>query len=358
MFNKLREQRHILLRVKISVDEIIQQVQKIRSNYSVLAICPDVTGNNYQGVKSATLGLFPMNTLVLPQYFSKSVYSVTELRKIAQAISDLKFETIVFSGMPRYCETLIQTLNTDKNLSANIFFIYHGSLASNAEYGIDASDYLNWLLELAASKQIAKLAFVKKGMTELFYSLQKINTQHLLLKTPELNPARINFERNELQIGVLGAGHYRKNFHNQVAAALLFSEAKVHVKNADELNYLKSNNRIVQHKYFENHIEFLNLVGSMSLNFYVTFSECWGQLVTESLMMGVPCLTAYNSGVLDFDSDLKKVLVVEDFDNAVAIHEQAKAVIENLDEIALRGIAYVKELNLKADEKLTEFLRS
>ncbi|MCY7410434.1 MAG: hypothetical protein LH473_09185 [Chitinophagales bacterium] len=358
MLKKLREQRHILLRVKVSVDEIIQQVQKIRSNYSVLAICPDVTGNNYQGVKSATLGLFPMNTLVLPQYFSKSVYSVAELKKIAQAIAGLKFETIVFSGMPRYCETLIHTLKSHKNLSAKILFIYHGSLSSNTEYGLDASDYLDWLLEITSSKQITKLAFVKKGMAELFYSLQKLNTHHLLLKTPELKPAKINFEKDELHIGVLGSGHYRKNFHNQVAAALLFSEAKVHVKKTDELNYLKSNSRIVQHKYFENHSEFLNLVGSMSLNFYVTFSECWGQLVTESLMMGVPCLAAYNSGILDFDIDLKEALVVEDFDNAVAIYNQALQVLENRKEISEKGIIYVKELNKIADDRLIQFLKA
>ena len=38
----------------------------------------------------------------------------------------------------------------------------------------------------------------------------------------------------------------------------------------------------------------------MTINSYVSFSECWGQLITESLLMGV-LHTANNSGIFDGD---------------------------------------------------------
>ena len=53
-----------------------------------------------------------------------------------------------------------------------------------------------------------------------------------------------------------------------------------------------------------------------TINTYVSFSECWGQLITESLIMGVPCLAANNSGIFDENDFLFEKLVVKEFDDS------------------------------------------
>jgi glycosyltransferase involved in cell wall biosynthesis len=149
---------------------------------------------------------------------------------------------------------------------------------------------------------------------------------------------------------------FRKNLHNQVAAALILENAMVHVHDDHDFEYLQSGQRLLAHPFTESYDDFLNVVGSMTLNFYVTFSECYGLLIAESLSMGVPCLASNSGGFFDYDEYLAKALIVEDYDNSESIYKKAKEVLANRDEIAARGKEYVKKLNAIAREKLSDFL--
>ena len=110
------------------------------------------------------------------------------------------------------------------------------------------------------------------------------------------------------------------------------------------------------HPFFESYFDFLQLLGSMTLNFYVSFSECFGLVVTESLSLGVPCLASYNSGIFDYDDYLKEMLIVKDYDNSEAIYKQAELVLANRHKISERGIEYIKELNKIAKGKIQNFI--
>ena len=94
----------------------------------------------------------------------------------------------------------------------------------------------------------------------------------------------------------------------------------------------------------------------MTLNLYVTFSECWGQVITESLLLGVPCLASNNSGIFDYNDFLKENLIVDEYDDSNSIYKKIIQVIEKRELISREGIKYIHELNKIADEKLNLFL--
>ena len=66
--------------------ELENEINSIRSKSDLIAICPAATGNSWQGVLTATLGLFPESTLILPQYFSQTPYTEKELTEIARIL--------------------------------------------------------------------------------------------------------------------------------------------------------------------------------------------------------------------------------------------------------------------------------
>jgi len=68
-----------------------------------------------------------------------------------------------------------------------------------------------------------------------------------------------------------------------------------------------------------NYPEFLELMGSMDVNIYCSFSESWGQIILESLYMNTPCLFSNNSGI---DKFIGKELLIHDYDNPSKIAEK------------------------------------
>ena len=195
-------------------------------------------------------------------------------------------------------------------------------------------------------------------MSETLVKVSGLNTFHLI---PMTLPISDDLKKQVvplpgINIGVLTHNQYRKNLHNQVAAALMFEKAKVYIHTDYGFDYLMSNERLCIHPFFDDYADFLQLLGSMSLNFYITFSECFGLLIAESLAMSVPCLAADNSGLFDYDEELKNFLVVKEFDDSNAIYKQAIVALENREFISKRGIEYVKTLNKIAKVRLNAFI--
>ena len=56
---------------------------------------------------------------------------------------------------------------------------------------------------------------------------------------------------NKTRIGVLTHDQYRKNIHNQIAAALMVKDSFVHIKKNYNYQYFKSDNRLIIEPFFK-----------------------------------------------------------------------------------------------------------
>lgn len=352
LFHKLRENRYINQNVKKSIHVLETEIVKFKGKEPI-AVCPSTTGNSWQGVLSATEGLFNERVFQLPQYFSNPIYSKNELQIIAGFLLKNESEHIIFSGYLSYFDTLIELLSRN---GKKVSIIYHGSHTSVLEIPATARHFQN-MSELLRKGILYKVGFVKKDMDKSFRILTKGEYFPILLKTDE---SIINIQTDEFEgknIGVLTHNGFRKNIYNMISAGLMHEDAHVHVKDRYLSDYMNNQERIIEHKIKSVREDFLKIMGGMTINYYVTFSECWGQFVNESLAMGTPCLTSDVSSVLDFDLELKKLLVVNEFDNDYAIYLKSCEVIENKDLFRSLGPEYVKKVNRIADSTLNEFVK-
>ena len=354
MLYQIKEKRWIKKHFKTKLEELFRRLEEVRKKSEIIAICPSATGNSWQGVLTATLGLFPSSTFQMPQYFSKCVYTDQELKLISYKIVGLKFKKIIFSGYCFYFSKLITHIKKF-NVKIDVFLIYHGSFATNSEDST-TSLLLKEILDLESSNKINKIGFVKKGMSESMRNIRSTNCCHLLLKTDlKLMKHKTKVDK-QIRIGVLTHDQYRKNIHNQIAAALMVKRSVVHIKKNYNYQYFKSDNRFAVEPFSESIEDFYKSFAKMTVNTYVSFSECWGQLITESLLLGVPCLAANNSGVFDGNDFLREKLVVDEFDDSNAIFKQMMIALDFREEISKTGIEYVIQLNKLAHESFNKFI--
>lgn len=357
MFRRLRKKIYINNHFKLPLVDLISQFKCIREISDIIAICPQPTENSWRGVLMATVGLFPKSTLQIPQYYSNSVYTNLELKQIAEKLYSCKFNKIVFSGFPFYFQLLIDQL---WELGyRETYLIYHGSFSSNREDRV-TTKMLHSILTLARNGKIKSVGFVKKGMSETIQNLTGVKGSHIRLFTniPK-NIFPQSFDNNYPNIGIFTHNQYRKNIDNQIAAALMIKNAQVHTRQNYDYAYTFSENKLVYHPYFSSYDDFLSLLAGMTINMYISFSECFGQVITESLALGVPCLAADNSGIFDFDEELHDLLVVSEFDNSFEIYKKINNVLNKKEEINSQYlISYVKILNEKAKGSLQLFLNA
>ncbi|MBX7140212.1 MAG: hypothetical protein K1X63_03950 [Chitinophagales bacterium] len=340
---------------KVSADNLVEQITEIRKHHDVLAITGKPEEHGWRGVYNASRNFFPENLLAIDHRFSKNIYSENELESICRTIAGSRFEKVIFSGYSDCIRVLIQKLHQLK-AGVDLLLIYHGSLSQHADNHADAA-YLKEVLGLAQQKIIHRIGFVKKGLSETLNKITGIDS-HFLINIGNENDGVKTQALSGLHVGVFTHNSFRKNLHNQVAAALMLEQATVHVHDDHDFEYLNSAGRLRAHPFTESYDDFLKVLGSMSLNFYVTFSECYGLVIAESLSLGVPCLASNSSGFFDYDEFLARSLVVEEYDNSEAIFRKAQEALANRKAIAARGKEYVKKLNAMARGKLHDFLNS
>ena len=353
--NKFREKIYVNRHIKIKLEILEAELAKIRQHSDLLAICPKPTGYNWMGVNRATNNLFPDSVFEIPQYFSHSVYSKQELVIIAGFISKLKFERIVFSGFVNYFSLIIEEL---KKYNKDIFIgtIYHGSL-SEMSGNSQMKDNFSLIINLIKNKKIDRIGFIKKGLDICINKIYNIQTYPIILAPPDVSGIYpLEYKDSFLHIGVLANNQFRKNLHNQVAAALMINNAIVHVSDKKEFFYLNQDKRIVDHPASMPRNNFLSLLAGMKINLYNTYTETWGQAVIESLALGVPCLTNNSSGILDFDLKLKQYLTVEEHDNPTAIYYKILNTLNIYKEISKMGFEYSGLIRQKSDESLKKFV--
>jgi glycosyltransferase involved in cell wall biosynthesis len=356
MFNRFREERYINRKIRIAPAILAERLKIIRQQSDVLAICPSPTHFNWMGVNRATHNLFPESAFDLPQYFSKGIYTLHELNILALEITRLRFSKVIFNGFLGYFVEFISKIKAH-NERTEISCVFHGSLSEMALIK-NMSENVNLLIKLTTSGLVSKIGFVKKGLAEFFSQNYGINTSNVILPAPQIERNLFLKKPDDgvLNIGIFVNGQFRKNLFNQVAAALMIKNTLIHVFEEKGLEIFGQQHRFRYYPLNLNRENFLDILASMNINLYNTYTESWGQIVVESIVLGVPCLTNNTSGVLDCSAELKELLVVKEHDNADAYARQAEYVLKNISIFDKYRPKYLKCLKEASSDSLKSFL--
>ncbi len=266
------------------------KLQEISENNAVLVLYGSPTEGNWKGIANATVGLFPSNSLEIPQWYSNAVLNQKETIEICTLIKQVKFKKIVISGFAPYFFEWIEFLHPH----AEIEIIYHGTISEF--HDPSQQIFIEKLISFGKTKKISRFGFVYEGMAEVFTKLFDLDCYQQPLNPPIIPKEikKIELDKTKLHIGVFGADTFNKNLHNQVIHALMIDEVVVHVLDKSIFKYLGKEDRIVEHGENLPREQFLSILGSMDMNLYMSFNESWGLVAKESEAMGVKTISNLN----------------------------------------------------------------
>ncbi len=286
---------------KTLLSEKVEELKALRKTSDQLAIYGSPTEGNWLGIANATMSLYPDYAYSFPQWYSHPVFNLSELTIWKSELIKLKFETITLSGFAPFFFDLIEEFGEKQHFEV----IYHGTWSE-----MHKNDQQNWmyrLLELSNTSKIQRIGFVKKGMAESIYQLYGFNCFHTPLPTPIVPKIeKLSLDKDKIHIGVFGADTFNKNLHNQVIHALLIENAVIHVLDKSIFYYLNMDKRIIEHGKNLTRDRFLQVLGSMDLNLYMSYSESWGLVAYESEALGVPCVHSFQVNYLEIINEQVK----------------------------------------------------
>lgn len=305
-------------------EELVKRVLKILKKSNLIVFTYQATGANWKGVQTATKAMYPDNFLVLPQSYSNSLLSEKQRKKLTEILIKNGLDSIIFSGLPNYSFTWLVEFHK-ANIKTGI--IFHGGLAELNQNTLGQITIKN-IFKFAKEGKISKIYVVKEGLDKLFSAITNVETSRIIPPISLPKNIKINkFNDGKIHVGIFGNDSYNKNRHTQVAAAALIPNSIAHIIGKNEFSYLLPNDRVISHQQLSRK-EFLELLGSMNINLYCSYSESWGQVTLESLAMGVPCLTGNNSGIIDILKPEHKNYVLNVVDNPFIISQKIIEVLQ------------------------------
>lgn len=280
---------------KVILAQLAIKLQEIRANNSVLVLYGSPTEGNWKGIANATVGLYPSNSLEIPQWYSNPVLNTLETIQFCAQIKALKFERIIISGFALYLFSWIEILHDELTIDV----IYHGTISEFHEPA--QQNFIEQLISFGKTKKISRFGFVKEGLAEVFIKLYDFNCFHQPLNTPIIPEKlkKLDFDKTKIHVGVFGADTFNKNLHNQVIHSLMIENVVVHVLDKSVFQYLGMDERIVEHGKNLPREQFLTILGSMDLNLYMSFNESWGLVAFESEAIGVKTINNDNIDYLN-----------------------------------------------------------
>jgi len=339
----------------IDASYLFESIKLIASkDNKVLAICLENTESSFLGVKNATFNLFPNNTLVLPAYYSEISLTNKQVIKLSEAIVDSGFNQVIISAIPISMNKLLNLLA--EKICVKV--IFHGAL-SELSIQKNENQFFN-MIELAQKGKIKKIGFVKSGLESWCSELFNIPTSLLQLKPISPVLQTMNFKKtNKINIGIFGNTSFNKNLYNQISAALTIENVIIHTSLETKFPAFGFDDRIIIHPFMD-HLTFVQLISQMDINLHLSFSEgMGGQVYTESLSQGVPCLTSYNNEYLKHDPELQKLLTVDQYENPCEIKKAIKKVLEfEKDVLKNKLIAYTAVIEKESEILLNHFLEN
>jgi glycosyltransferase involved in cell wall biosynthesis len=287
---------------KALLDKKVLELKELRKRSDEIVICGSPTEGSWLGISNATHSLFPDKTYTFPQWYSHPVFKDKEMKVWKEALVGLQFTKITISGFATFFFDFISEYGEKEHFEV----IYHGTWSEMHDK--ERRDWMARMFQLAGIGKIKEIGFIKEGMAETVHQLYSFNCIHVPLPNPEIPEGiqKINLDRSKFHIGVFGADTFNKNLHNQVVHALLIENAIIHVLDKSIFDYLNMSDRVVEHGKNLSKEKFLQILGSMDLNLYMSYSESWGLVAYESEAMGVRCISKNN---IDYLNQIKENLI-------------------------------------------------
>lgn len=286
MIQKIRNRLFRGRDIAVQWQQTADRLAAIRQQSDIVALYGSPTGPHWLGIAHATKGLYGAAALELAQSYSSPVFSSDQLRQLCDRIITLKFHRVIVSGFAPYFFDMIEHLAG----RCEVQTLYHGTISEFHDAG--QQHIMQQLISRARAGQVQELSFVREGLEQVFISLYGLHATHIPLRTPEI-PAGIKpieLDRSKIHIGVFGGDTFNKNLHNQVIYALMIPGTIVHVLDHKKFEYLGMGERIVGHGTHLPKEKFLSILGAMTVNLYMSYSESWGLVAYESEAMGVPAV--------------------------------------------------------------------
>lgn len=303
----------------------------------VIAVVPE----SWFGVTTSTLNNFP-NVLFCDRCDPSGA---------ADALLERGPRTVVFSGMPGVSERMVRELRRRAS-GVRLAVHYHGSLVQCAQPEI--RERFGRTIALAREGAVDAVGCAKAGMAEALQSLG-VEATYVPYRVAPPDTVGNRPADSPRKVGVFVRDIFRKSAHTQFMAAAMVEDAEIHCNELPDLSYLPRPFEAVEHGELP-YEEFLELLGSMDVNFYVSLSECYPMVVVESLIRGVPCLTSHSHEILAHDADLADRLIVPAYDDPTAIAAQAERVLADREPLGRRCAEYALELNRRAEAAINEFV--
>ena len=300
MINKIRNKFNSFY-TKETPFKIIKNIETIRKEYDQLVLFGSPTQGHYLGIKNATIGIYPKNSIEIPQLFSNPQLTRKNQEKICNEIIKSNFSKVIISGFADYFFDWIELIHNHTEIE----IIFHGTIAEF--HDIEKQKFISKIIDYGLKNKIQRFGFVKIGLDEVFKKLYNLNTFHQPLNKPitPLNVIKLKLDKSKIHIGIFGIDNFNKNLHNQVINSLLIENTIIHVLDKTKFQYLKMNDRIVGHGTNLSRLKFLSILGSMHINLYMSYSESWGLIKYESEKMEVPCLAPIS---IDYNKEITKAI--------------------------------------------------
>lgn len=323
--------------------------------FNTAVFTPKPTGQNWLGIYNATKGLFGELLFELEHHYSQPILSDVQMVELFSILKKNGVKQLIFSGTHIHFLELCKLAKKDSFLTAIIF---HGALSELNEDNLRAS-LMAELIQLAKSGIIDKVGFIKKDLAQVFSSLAGIHSFQLGLVT-NINAKKKLENSHDLQyrIAIPAGNNFNKNFFNQLTAAALSGADEIHVwGHSRQIDLWKLGEKIIHHHPMQ-HTKFLEIISTCNLVLYLSFSESWGQVITESAALGVPCLCSNNNAIFDENEELKNLLVLTANENPTYIAQKIHHIRKlDQDKLSLTLQQHIEQLNSTSVKLKDNFIR-
>lgn len=285
---------------------------------------------------------------------NKKIEKKEEILEIIKTIKKLKINKIAINGVLDGIEILLESLFKIKKL--DIYLIWHGSFTQQTiEDHIERFNRIKKYIN-----KFKKIGFLKNEMNEIFkilnYNSEFIpNTfnKNIIIENKKNN-------KNNLNIGIFGWWSWHKNNLNQIIAASIIKNVKIHtLYYPNNIFYL---NKIVKNKiikyYYLSHDKVLNLISKMDIILNVSLTECYPNIILESFYFSKPILLGKFADNIIKNNYLKKVLIVENPENINEIKNKILFIINNYEDVVKKINNYYKKLIEENNKQIISFFNN